>query len=104
MRTAFTLLLLTSPALAADIDRDRLKPIDAAVEAAIQRGDCPGAVVLVVHRDEVVFRKAYGQKALQPEKAPMTVDTPFDLASLTKPIATATSIFVLVEQGKIKLS
>jgi CubicO group peptidase (beta-lactamase class C family) len=104
MRTAFAILLLASSALADGPDRERFNPIDAAVEAAIKRGDCPGAVVLVVHNDEVVFRKAYGQRAMQPEKLPMAVDTVFDLASLTKPIATATSIFVLVEQGKIKLS
>ena len=77
-------------------------PIDAAVEAAIARGDCPGAVVVVVHKDEVVYRKAFGQRAVQPEKEPMTVGTVFDLASLTKPMATGTSVMLLVEQGKLK--
>lgn len=94
------LLLLAAPLAAAD----RFAPIDEAVNAAIARGDCPGAVVLVVHKDEVVFRKAYGHRALQPAKVEMTVDTVFDMASLTKPVATATSVFVLAEQGKLKLS
>jgi CubicO group peptidase (beta-lactamase class C family) len=78
--------------------------IDTAVNAAIAKGDVPGAVVLVVHKDKVVFRKAYGQRAKLPSSLPMTEDTVFDLASLTKPIATATSIMLLMEQGKLRLS
>src|SRR5262245_8828150 len=98
MRTiSFLLFLFPLTAVADSFDRERLKNIDNATEAAIKRGDCPGAVVLVVHNDEVVFRKAYGQRALQPEnaKSPMTVHTVFDMASLTKPIATTTSAMVL---------
>jgi CubicO group peptidase (beta-lactamase class C family) len=87
---------------AAELDREQLAKIDGAVEAALKRGDCPGAVVVVVHADEVVFRKAYGSRAVKPDKVPMTVDTVFDLASLTKPVATATSVMVLIEQGKLK--
>lgn len=79
----------------------RFAKVDEAVEAALKRGDCPGAVVLVVHNDEVVFRKAYGFRAVEPGKQPMTSDTVFDLASLTKPIATGTSVMLLIEQGKL---
>jgi uncharacterized protein YbbC (DUF1343 family)/CubicO group peptidase (beta-lactamase class C family) len=86
------------------IDRLRLGRIDAAVEAALKRGDCPGAVVLVVHRDEVVFRKAYGFASLEPDKKPLSADALFDLASITKPVATASSILLLIEQGKLRLS
>jgi uncharacterized protein YbbC (DUF1343 family)/CubicO group peptidase (beta-lactamase class C family) len=100
--TAFVALGAT--AAADTIDRGRLGRIDAAVEAAVKRGDCPGAVVVVVHRDEVVFRKAYGLRAKVPEPVPMTPDTVFDMASLTKPVATATSIMVLIERGKLRLS
>ena len=75
--------------------------VDSAVEAALKRGDCPGAVVLVVHKDEVVLRKAYGNRVVEPEKVPMTADAIFDLASLTKPIATGTSIMLLVEKGML---
>jgi uncharacterized protein YbbC (DUF1343 family)/CubicO group peptidase (beta-lactamase class C family) len=103
MRT-FTALLLFPVVALADIDRDRLNKIDDAAAAAIKRGDCPGAVVLVVHDDQVVFRKAYGNRSLHPDKVPMTPDTVFDMASLTKPIATVTSAFVLIEQGKLRLS
>ncbi|MBX9622264.1 MAG: beta-lactamase family protein [Gemmataceae bacterium] len=77
--------------------------VDQAVEAALARGDCPGAVVGVVRKDAVVYRKAFGHRAVQPEKVPMTVDAVFDLASLTKPMATGTSVMRLVEQGKLKL-
>lgn len=86
---------------AGEIDQSKLNVIDDLVAAAIKRGDCPGAVVLVIHADEVVFRKAYGLRATKPEPVPMTLDTVFDLASLTKPIATATSAMLLIEQGKL---
>src|SRR5262249_48663656 len=66
--------------------------------------DLPGAVVLVLHRDKVVFRRAYGLRGKKPAEVPMTEDTVFDLASLTKPIATATSVMLLVEQGKLRIS
>lgn len=98
------LCVLNGESSAADIDQAQLAKIDTAVEAALNRGDCPGAVVVVVHGDAVVFRKAYGSRALKPEKVPMTVDTVFDMASLTKPVATATSVWRLIEQGKLKLS
>src|SRR6476620_3196021 len=105
LRLALPILALLAfpfPARANDIDKDELAKIDAAVEASLKRRDCPGAVVLVVHGDEVVFRRAYGARALKPEKAAMTVDTLFDMASLTKPVATGSSILLLIEQGKLK--
>lgn len=106
-RTAFPALLialgLTSVARAEGQDRDRFAKVDEAVEAALKRGDCPGAVVVVVHQDKVAFRKAYGSRALLPEKTPMTAGTVFDLASLTKPIATGSAIMLLIEQGKLRL-
>ncbi len=99
---ALGLLLATAlPLVAADIDKERLGRIDAAVEAAIKRGDCPGAVVVVVHNDVVVYRKAFGKRDAD---AAMTADTLFDMASVTKPVATATSVMILVEQGKLRLS
>ena len=74
------------------------------MEAAVARGDCPGAVVVVVHEDAVIYRKAFGRRAVSPAPAAMTVDTIFDMASLTKPIATATSVMHLIEAGKLRLS
>src|SRR5262249_47033937 len=82
---------------------ERFAAIDAAVEQSIAAGEMPGCVVLVLHKDSVVYRKAFGLRAKEPAEEKMTNDTIFDLASLTKPIATATSIWVLIEQGKLKL-
>src|SRR5947209_6355379 len=78
--------------------------IDTVVQEAIARKQLPGAVVLVLHRGEIIFRKAYGSRSVQPVETPMTPDTVFDLASLTKPIATATSLMILVEKGKLQLT
>src|SRR6516165_3262966 len=86
------------------LSAERLARIDGVLREAIDRGDCPGAVVLIVHDGHVVWRKAYGLRARQPAEVPMTVDTVFDLASLTKPVATAASVMVLIEQGKLRLS
>ena len=86
----------------ADFDKTQLAKIDTAVEAALARGDCPGAVVVVVHADAVVYRKAFGNRAVKPAPVAMTPDTVFDMASLTKPVATGTSVMVLIQQGKLK--
>ncbi len=83
---------------------EKLNQIDGLVEKAIADKNMPGAVVLVGHKGKIVYRKAFGNRALVPNVEKMTVDTIFDLASLTKPIATATSVMILVEQGKIRLS
>jgi uncharacterized protein YbbC (DUF1343 family)/CubicO group peptidase (beta-lactamase class C family) len=93
-------LAVPAPAAA---DPERLARIDDVVNDGIARGDCPGAVVLVLHRGKVVHRKAYGQRSVQPDAVPMTADTVFDLASLTKPVATSASIMLLVEDGKLRL-
>ncbi len=82
----------------------KLNGIDALVEADIAAKKLPGAVVLVGHKGKIVFRRAYGNRSLVPTVEKMTVDTIFDVASLTKPIATATSIMILVEQGKLRLN
>lgn len=86
------------------VSADRLAGVDAVVEAAIGRGEVPGVVLVVGNADGVFYRKAYGNRAVKPETIPMTVDTVFDLASLTKPTATATSIMLLIERGKLNLS
>ena len=86
------------------MDADKLNQIDALVAADIKEKKLPGAVVLVGHKGKIVFRKAYGNRSLVPTVEPMTVDTIFDLASLTKVVATTTSIMILVEQGKLRLS
>ncbi len=80
-----------------------LSAIASVVQSAIDRGEVPGAVVLIVHRDTVVYRRAFGARSLRPEKNDLTVDAIFDLASLTKPIATATAVMLLVERGQLRL-
>ncbi|MGA2475490.1 MAG: exo-beta-N-acetylmuramidase NamZ domain-containing protein [Terriglobia bacterium] len=83
---------------------EKLAAIASVAEEAIRTGKCPGAVVVIGHEGRVIYRKAFGHRALVPEELPMTVHTIFDLASLTKVVATTTAIMQLVEQGKIVLS
>ena len=83
---------------------ERLAKIDEAVLESIGRKETPGAVVLVARKGRIVYRKAFGDRAIEPQREPMTVDTIFDLASLTKIVATATSIMILVERGKVSLA
>jgi uncharacterized protein YbbC (DUF1343 family) len=70
----------------------------------VERGAAPGAVVLVGRGATEVLRNAVGLRAVEPEREAMTVDTVFDLASLTKPIATATSVVLLAERGRVELA
>ncbi len=86
------------------LDADKLRPIDAVVQDSLDKGQLPGAVIAVVRQGKIAFRKAYGLRSKQPAEVRMTVDTVFDLASLTKPLATATSVMILLEQGKVKLT
>ena len=77
--------------------------IERLVADALAQGKLPGCVVAIGRQSGIVFTRAFGFRSLSPEKEPMTEDTVFDLASLTKPIATATSLMVLADQGKIDL-
>lgn len=89
---------------AGSVDTARLARIDEVVAAAIAEKSLPGAVVLVGRGDSVFFRKAYGNRALTPAVEPMTLDTIFDMASLTKVVATTSAVMMLVEDGRIRLS
>lgn len=82
---------------------DQLARIDAIVERAIGEQQMPGCVVAIGRTGGVGLLKAYGQRQVEPTPEPMTVDTVFDLASLTKPVATATSVMILVERGELRL-
>ena len=81
-----------------------LSNVDQIMNAAVSRGTIPGAVVLIGHNGTVVYRKAFGMRSLEPSKEAMTIDTIFDIASMTKCIATATSAMKLVEEGKVRLN
>jgi serine-type D-Ala-D-Ala carboxypeptidase len=95
-----TLLLLPAMLLAAAPD---FSAADAAIEAAIADHQMPGAVLLVGKGDAIVYEKAYGNRSLKPTTQPMTADTIFDFASLTKSVAAATSVLILIDRGQIEL-
>jgi CubicO group peptidase (beta-lactamase class C family) len=78
-------------------------PVEQAMDGAVERGVFPGLVVLVNVGGQVVFQRAAGSRALEPERSPMREDTIFDLASLTKPLATAIAMMVMVKERKIAL-
>jgi uncharacterized protein YbbC (DUF1343 family)/CubicO group peptidase (beta-lactamase class C family) len=86
------------------MDADRLARIDGVVAEGLTKKQMPGCVVLVGRQGCVTFCKAYGDRAVEPEREPMTIDTVFDLASVTKPVATATSVMLLIERGQLRLS
>lgn len=78
--------------------------IDALVEQAVRDGKTPGAVVVVGRHDRILHRRAYGDRAVLPVRQAMTLDTIFDLASLTKPLVTATLAAWLIERGDLQLT
>lgn len=99
-------LFLAAPGLRAEtgFDSARMVWADKVIEAAIAKGDIPGAVLLVGQGDRIVFEKAYGNRAVQPDMAPMTTDTIFDMASVSKVVGCATSVMLLIERGQLNLS
>lgn len=78
--------------------------LDDAINQAIREDRIPGAVLLVGHDGAPVYSKAYGHRAVVPEPEPMTVDTIFDCASLTKVVATTSALMKLFEEGKLRLN
>ena len=94
---------LGSSQVQSGIDLSRLGRIDAVVEQAIDDGLLPGAVVLVRHQGQTVYHRAFGHRALVPRPEPMTPETIFDLASLTKVLSTTTAVMMLVEDGRLRL-
>ena len=84
--------------------KDMHATLDPIMEKAVADGSIPGAVLLVGHNGRVVYRKAFGWRSLEPTREPMTTDTIFDLASLTKCIATTSSIMKMVQEGRVRLN
>jgi uncharacterized protein YbbC (DUF1343 family) len=101
--TTMVVALAQAPG-SAGLSADRLARIDSEVQGAVDRGEIPGAVVVAGRGSVTIYQKAFGFRALEPQREAMTVDTVFDLASLTKVVATATSIMVLAEDGKLKIT
>ncbi len=105
-RHAILLSLALSLVVGAEAARGQepdLRGVDAAVQGAVSAGELPGAVVLVGQGERVVYRKAFGSRSLVPRQELMTEDTIFDVASLTKVVATTPAILLLAEQGKVSL-
>lgn len=94
---------MRTPAQAA-VNQPGFEAIDTLMQDAVARGNIPGGVVLIGHNDKVDYRKAFGSRSLEPTREPMTVDTIFDLASLTKCIATTTSVMQLISEGRVRLN
>jgi uncharacterized protein YbbC (DUF1343 family)/CubicO group peptidase (beta-lactamase class C family) len=82
----------------------RLTAVDSIIQQAIADHNIPGAVLVVGHDGKIIYRKAYGARSLEPRRELMTVDTIFDMASLTKVVATTTAVMQLVELGKVRLN
>jgi len=78
--------------------------ISAIMNQAVAEGNIPGGVVLIGHNGRVIYRKSFGSRSLEPVREPMTTDTIFDMASLTKCIATTSSVMKLFEDGRIRLN
>lgn len=111
--TLFVVMLCAIPVVAqlpaanpasAGVSAERLSRIDRVIAESIEKHELPGVVVLVARHGRVVWRKAYGARAVEPQREAMTPDTIFDLASLTKTVATATSVMILVERGEVRLA
>ena len=85
------------------MDSKRLKKTDLIINKAIADKEIPGAVLAVIKNGKMVYLKAYGNKQVYPSIVTMDVNTVFDLASLTKPLATAISAMILVERGELRL-
>lgn len=101
--SAFAVGLPHAKPEAVGMDSQQLARIDAIVAEGLAEKRMPGCVVCVGRKGKIVLLKAFGNKQLQPSELPMTTDTVFDMASITKPVATATSVMLLVERGQLKL-
>jgi uncharacterized protein YbbC (DUF1343 family)/CubicO group peptidase (beta-lactamase class C family) len=102
-RLLFALLFSTAVLAQAPLDL-RLSVLDPIIDEAIAQQQIPGAVVIIGHDGQIVYRKAYGSRAIEPRREAMTLDTIFDCASLTKVVATTTAIMQLWEQGKFRMN
>jgi uncharacterized protein YbbC (DUF1343 family)/CubicO group peptidase (beta-lactamase class C family) len=112
-RFLLIIILVAQPALAqlrlakpetVSVSSVALSRMDSVIADEIAKHRLPGAVVLVGRKDRLIWQKTYGSRTVEPTREAMTTDTIFDVASLTKVVATATSIMILVERGKLRLN
>src|SRR4030042_1305213 len=85
------------------VSTEALNSIDQVVREEIEKGSFPGAVILIGQGQEILYRRAFGDQVRTPSQEAMNEDTIFDIASLTKPVATAASIMILRDRGKLDL-
>ena len=98
----FSMILISSASSQA-LREEQMAPITEIAKKAIQACKIPGAVILIGHDGKVIYRQVFGLSALKPKRAPMTIHTIFDVASLTKVVATSTAVMQLAETGKLNL-
>jgi len=98
------LLIVAATCCGQNAETANFAAVDEVMNSAVSRGTIPGGVVLIGHDGRVVYRKAFGMRSLEPTREAMTAETIFDIASLTKCVATATSVMKLVEEGKIRIN
>ena len=101
-----SLVAQTLPHLPAEqlgFDNQRLQRVEELAEQGIREGKMPGCVICFGRQGKIAYLRAFGNKQVQPESIPMTVDTVFDMASITKPVATGTSVMKLIEEGRLRL-
>ena len=109
IRTITTLLMLVlylstgCQPLREEVRRPNFSEIDHVIKEEIEKGNFPGAVVLVGKQDDILYWEAFGNEVVEPYEETITRNTVFDMASLTKPIATAASIMVLRDRKAIEL-
>jgi uncharacterized protein YbbC (DUF1343 family)/CubicO group peptidase (beta-lactamase class C family) len=101
---ALSEVLAGQPARQNRVEGAQWSHIDTLVTEAMAAKLTPGAVVVVGQGDQTLYEKAFGFRATVPAEEPMTLDTVFDLASLTKVVGTTTAVMTLVEDGRLRLN
>lgn len=83
---------------------ETLAEIESIVRQGIDDGELPGAIVIYADNSKILYQQTFGHRQIEPSRQPMTVDTVFDMASITKPVATATSVMKLVQRGDVDVN
>ncbi len=86
------------------LDATVLRGMEPLIAEGIREGKMPGCVVCVGRHGKIGWLKAYGSREVEPGQVAMTTDTVFDMASITKPTATATSMMILLQRGHYRLA
>jgi CubicO group peptidase (beta-lactamase class C family) len=96
-----SLLFVAVTSAASSLPQQGVAALATVLKTATDRGDVPGVVVAVVNKEGLLYNEAFGV-ASTAGKRPMTKDTIFNMASMTKPV-TSVAIMMLVDEGKVKL-